>query len=309
MTTETVGAVVLEQLKTAETPAAAPPSNANEKPAAEVATPAVAAETPAVDPAKVEKNFPDDWREKMSKGDEAKLKRLQRYASPEALAEAKFAQDEKISKVGFRESAPEDAEALKRWRADNGIPESPDKYDLTLKDGLVLGELDKPLVDNFLKIAHSKNVAPDVVNEVVNWYYGQAQEQAQQFAVQEAAQRQEAEKELIAEWGNNFTVEKNSINNFLKSTGMEELQYARMPDGSALGNNPAMLRKLSALAREINPGATVVPGAANAAATIDSELAAIEKKMGTTEYTNDRGMQARYMELVTAKEKMQARQR
>lgn len=314
MTTETVSAVVLEQLTPAATMAPAPtspPAQTSPTPAptpAPTETPtALAAKDPSTEAAKTPATYPEDWRERAAKGDAKKLAKLSRYASPEAMADALIAANDKISSGGLKTPAPEDAEALSRWRADNGIPESPEKYDIKLKDGLVLGELDKPLMEDFLKTAHTKNVSPEVVNEFANWYFGKQEQAMQEFAVHEASARQDAEKALISEWGNNYTVEKNNINNFLKAQGLEDLQYARMPDGTSVGNSPDMLRKLAFLAKEINPGATVVPGASNASATIDQEIAAIEKTHGTETYTKDKAKQDRYMELLTAREKINSR--
>lgn len=314
MTTEVVQGAVLDKL-VSESPAdAQAPKQETQTPPEGKAQPegagakaeqtALESPSPKSDPVG---SYPEDWRERAAKGDAKKLAKLARFSSPEAVADAFIAANDKISTVGLREAAPTDPEALVRWRADNGIPDSPEKYDLKLKDGLVIGEMDKPMIDDFLKVAHSKNVSPEVVNEFTSWYFNKQEQAMQQFAVQESESRQNAERELVAEWGNNFTLEKNNINNFLKAQGLEDLQYARMPDGTAVGNSPEVLRKLSALAREINPGATVVPGAANASVSIDQEIAAIEKTMGTTAYTEDRGKQDRYMELLTAREKINAR--
>lgn len=321
MTTETVQGAALEKLVTAEK-SSAPPQDSSapapdaqkapapvpppEKPADKPADPASAlaatAEQPKGTPA-----YPDDWRERAARGDAKKLAKLSRYSSPEAVADALISAQDKISSQGLRESVPQDPEALARWRSENGIPDAPEKYDLKLKDGLTLGEVDKELIGDFLKTAHAKNVHPEVVNAFADWYFGKQEEAMSQFALNDQHMKQEAEKALIAEWGNNYVVERNGIKSFLETQGLTDLQFARLPDGSTVGTNVDMLRKLSALARDINPGGTVVPGASNASASIEQEMAAIERTMGTTQYTNDAGKQARYLELLQAKEKINSR--
>jgi hypothetical protein len=70
-----------------------------------------------------------------------------------------------------------------------------------------------------------------------------------------------------------------------------------------------VLKALASIAREIDPGATVVPGAANHGAAIASELEQIQKTMRDEpqKYWKDTKMQARFGELLAVQEKMKAR--
>ena len=82
-----------------------------------------------------------------------KLKKLGRYASPQAALDALFNAQARISSGELKAPLKEDAtpEEKAAWRAENNIPETPDKYELKLSDGLIVGDADKPLVDDFLK--------------------------------------------------------------------------------------------------------------------------------------------------------------
>jgi hypothetical protein len=248
----------------------------------------------------------DNWLDKVSRGDEKRLKRLSRYASPEALADALIAAQDKITGSGLKTPAPtDDSEALTRWRADNGIPDTVDGYDIELDDGLVIGEADQPLVDNFLDLAHTNNIDPALANKIINFQLESQAEFMRDFAVQEADRSKVARQDLINEWGENYTVEINGIENSLEAQGMSDMLMARMPDGSLVKDNPEMMVKLSEQSRTLNPGFTTVPGAGNAGKAIKSEMAEIEAKQGTTAYTAaDR---ARYEVLITANEKLEGR--
>jgi hypothetical protein len=91
------------------------------------------------------------------------------------------------------------------------------------------------------------------------------------------------------------------------------LAGARLSDGTLLGSHAGALRWLSSLAREINPAATVVPGAgAGGAASIDDEIRGWETKMADkhSDYWAgphaDRN-QSRLRELYRAREKTPGR--
>lgn len=259
----------------------------------------------------VKPTWPDDWRQVAAEGDEKALKRFERYTSPADALKALIQAQNRIS-AGIKPTPLEkDAspEQIAQWRQENGIPDSPTGYDTALPDGLVLGEADKPIVDGFLKTAHDANLRPEQVKGVLGWYYT-AQEEAEASRAQlEASQRQEAEESLRAEWGAQYRLNLNIAASLLDSapSGIKEgILGARLADGTPLGNNPEVLRWFASMARELNPVATVVPGAgANAVSAIDDEISAIEKRMQTdrTAYFKDEKAQVRYRELISARSK------
>jgi hypothetical protein len=84
------------------------------------------------------------------------------------------------------------------------------------------------------------------------------------------------------------------------------LLSARGPDGVPTLNNPDVMRWLVSMARELNPAATVVPGSGNATASVADEIANIEKTMRENRraYMADEKMQARYRQLLDARERL-----
>lgn len=260
-------------------------------------------------------DWPEDWREKYAGTDEKLAKRLGRYASPKAALDALISAQDKISRGELKKPLGEkpSPEDLAAYRKDLGIPETPDKYDLKLSDGRVVGEDDKPLIGKFLERMHGKNATPDQVSAGVDAYYEVVEEiQAQRYEADEDFRRT-AEDELRAEWGSEFRRNVNMVSGLLSGApeGVKEmLLEARTEEGVRIINSPDTLRWLTQLAREVNPVATVVPGAgANAGQAISDELATLTKMMGDqkSDYwkgPNAEKLQARYRDLVNAQSKM-----
>ncbi|ALQ01485.1 hypothetical protein PHLH3_08690 [Pseudomonas sp. St386] len=291
----------------------APASTANPAPAQQA--PSNILDQPADQKPAVTSAWPDDWRESYAGQDDKLLKRLGRYASPKAALDALISAQDKISRGELKKplganASPED---LAAFRADQGIPETPDKYDLKLAEGRVIGEADKPLIDKFLTSMHGKNATPDQVSAGVDAYYDVVEEiQAQRYENDENF-KQQSEDALRAEFGNDFRRNMNMISGLLSGAPgdvKEMLMDARTEDGTRIINSPDTLRWLAQLAREINPVAAVVPGAgANAGQAINDELASITKLMGDPKSEYWKGpkaepMQERFRQLTSAKERM-----
>lgn len=301
---------------TAATPATAPQDDKAVKPAT-----TIVADKPAADPAKPDAGDAkpaDDWRVKMAGGDEKELKKLSRYASEADVYKAYRELEKKKSSGEFKAALPKDAtpEQLTEWRKDNGIPEAPDKYDLQFDNGLVIGEQDKPLIDEFVTKMHGENASPAQVKAAIASYYEILGKQQQALAESDVSFKDEALEGLREEWGGDFKKNLNAVNGLLQSLPEETrlaFETARTADGKLIGNDPAIIKWLAATAYEINPAATVMPSSVNnPGAAINDEIASLEKMVGDkgSDYwkgPNAAKNQARYLELLSAKEKIAAR--
>ena len=278
---------------------------------------APAAPAAPADPAP-EGDWPEDWRQKYSAGDEKIIKRLERYGSPKAAIDALFAAQAKISSGELKTALKPDAtpEELTAWRADNGVPEKPEDYELGLPNGLVIGDADKPIVDDFLKAAHEANLHPSQVNQALGWYFDKQEQAFAEQAARDEEARIHAEDELRQEFGPEYRRNLEIARNFLKGAPesvREKLETGRAADGTPLGNDPDIIRWMVGLSREMNPLATVVPGSGtNAAQAVESELSNLRSLMGDHKSAYWKGpeaqkMQARYRELVGALDKTKAR--
>ena len=141
--------------------------------------PASLLEKAANETKEVEKNYwGEDWKQKMSAGDEKILKSLDKFKTPQ---EAIIAYKELQTQFSKTRPAPElakdaTAEQIKEYREQVGIPESWDKYDTNLENGVVINEFDKPIVEDFLKKAHDKNLKPSEVKNALQAYFEVANE-------------------------------------------------------------------------------------------------------------------------------------
>lgn len=271
-------------------------------------------EAPAPAAAVAPADWPTDWRDKLAGGDAKVRERLERFGSPADVW--KHARSLETRQGEMKAPLPKDPtpEQLAQWRKDNGIAESPDKYDLNLGEGVVIGEQDKPMVDKFLTKMHGVNATNDSVKAALGAYYEILAEQHIERERQDAEFHQKSTQELAAEWGADYTKNVNMIGNLLAlapEAVRTQLLASRTPDGRKFGDDPAMNKFFSQLAREINPAATVVPNAGgDAPKAIAEEIAVIENKMrdsGSEYWTGPKAadgkntvMQARYLELQNA---------
>lgn len=254
----------------------------------------------------------DGWRDQLSAGDEKAAARLQRFDSPEAIWRSYRAMEQRMSSGELRSALPKDAkpEEVTKWRQENGIPESPDKYNLTFEDGLVIGDEDKPIIDGFLKSAHTANMTGEQVKGALSWYYGEVERQSSEREAADKKVQTETEDALRGKWGNDYRTNLNRINALLDTapTGLKDaFLHGRLADGTPIGSSAGMLEFMALLSRQINPVGTVVPGAgANMGNAIADEITKIEKVMREDRkaYNKDEAMQARYRELLSARERL-----
>lgn len=254
----------------------------------------------------------DDWRSRMA-GDDAKaLGWLGRYPT-----EADFFKD---SRKRFDEvrggkllkplgDDPSEAE-VKAYRDAMGVPEKPEGYLDKLSGGLVVGADDRPIVDKFLEKMHAANAPAGVTDAALQAYYGIVADQDAKIAEATAAAKVACEDTLREEYGADYRRNVTAADAYLE-TQPAELQAAINggfnDKGVPLKSDPTVAKWLVQLALEANPLATVVPGAgANTGSAIAEEIAKIEGLMRSdrSAYNKDEKMQARYRELVAAREKL-----
>jgi len=295
---------------------------------AEVATQDAQTADAVVEPVKAEAepekviapDWPDDWRDKLAKGDDKARKRLDRFQSPADVMKSWQELERRMSSGEVKAKLPDNAteEQIAAWRKDNGIPDKPDGYLEKLPNGLVIGDEDKPILEGYLARVHGKNASPEIVADTVAWYYAQQEETIAAQAEADKAYGRQSEDALRAEWGGEYRANVNSVMSFLKTAPADDngtplsdlLMGARMADGTLFGSNPAALRWLARLANDANPAGFVAPGAGGSQIdAINTELDTIRKAMreNRAAYDKDEKMQERFRTLLLAQEKLSAR--
>lgn len=278
--------------------------------------PAPAPAAPAAAPAA---KWSDTWREELvgdvtTEEGKKKLAQLQRLDSPRALYEKVMNQEKLISSGAYKKALPEgaSAEELAAYREEHGVPATHDKYDQTLPDGMVLGEDDKPLVEEFLKDMHLANAPQAQVTAALGAYAKIVQAAEADRALKDKDVIASTTTALRAEWGAEYQANLNLVKGFI-ATAPEAVQgqilNARLADGTPLASHPDVLRWFAGNARTLNPMGTIVPGSADPTGAVETELAGLKKMMGddTSEYwkgPNADKNQARYRELLTFQERV-----
>jgi hypothetical protein len=272
------------------------------------------APAPAPSPAPAP-NDGDPWgglRDKYAAGDDKKLAKLSRYATPDAALDALLGLQHRISAGEMRSTLPKNAtaEQVATWRTENGIPESFDKYDVKLKDGSTISAEDKPIIDDLLKTLHGTNVSTQQANAAVDWYYEQSRKASEDRVAKDAEFAKTSQDALRAEWGNEYRLNINMVNGLISTAPAavrELIEGARLGNGDPFMAHPDAMKWLVGLSREINPVTTVIPNAgANMANAVEDEIKSIEKVMATDRkaYNADDKMQARLRDLYDARDKL-----
>lgn len=263
------------------------------------------------DKAEPKSYWPEDWRTRASKGDEKELKRLERFASPDAVLDAYRNMEKKLSSMETVKPFPADGtdEEKNNWRTANNIPLDPKAYDLSdLKDFIT--DDNKPVIEGYLELAHKTNTPPEHVKQLLGWYFDQQNQGIERFNEIAQQKTEQAKAALQEEWGSDYKRNLNIIHGYLGEDMANQFAQARLADGTFMIDNPEVMRFLAEKALEHNPVATVVPNTGgNPADTIDNEIAKIKKLVANSDSEYWKGsesakLQKRFGELLAARERL-----
>jgi hypothetical protein len=247
--------------------------------------------------------WPDDWRTQLAGEDKDFLKTLDRFTDPAALAKSYRELRARMSSGEGPKPLPENAtpEQKAEWRKENGLPEKWEDYKIELPGGQVIGDADKPLVNDFTKFAHETNMPPAAVNAALAWWFQKQDAVNIQRAQQDEAFLDANMEKVKAAWGPAL-VERNAIGIKTWLDGQpEELKLmfaeARMPDGRKLGAIPEIMNVALRLAQDDNPELfrAMTPAGNSSGMGSSDEIKLIEDKMRTDRagYYKDQALQDR----------------
>lgn len=254
----------------------------------------------------------ENWREAFAGGDEKRLAQLGRFTDPAKFAESYWNAQDTIRQGKHKlADVPDgsDEAALAEWRSEMGIPESPDKYELNLGDGVVVGDSDKPIVDSVIAAMHSANATPDQVNAALSAYYQTQADIPAQMQALDQEHIEEVDTALRDEWGPDFNTNRSILKNLMgrfPESVREAIAGARMDDGRGLLNSPEVVKTLVEIERMANPTASVVPNSSDPVADVTSRINEIKEIMRTDRprYNRDSAMQAELTRLYEAESKL-----
>jgi hypothetical protein len=301
-------------------------------PASESVAAGTAGAAPAAEPPSAERSadagerppFPDTWRLDMAAGDKAFLKTLDRFENPAALAKAYRELTTKLSAGELRAVRPPAADAtpeqVAAWRTAHGLPENAEAYvsGLSLGDGMLAGEANRPLLLSFAEAALAGSWNGEQYSQAVRWYFATQDQLLAERQRADGEFKHAAARALTREWGNDYDVNRNTVVQFCDRHFAQDLKVdllnARLPDGSLLANHPGFNRAILAVARTVDPRGALLPNASGAGiSSVESRIAEIEGKYmraphgsdsWKSYWTGDSGsrMQQEYRGLLAARE-------
>ena len=223
-------------------------------------------------------DWPADWRAKIAADDQT----LARFASPKAMYESYAALRAKMSSGELKAVTPfpkdGTSEAQAEWRKGQGLPESPEKYDLT---GLTIEESEKDTVSEYLKAAHANNLNPDQAKALLTTRATLIAAQKAKQAEVIAQLEQETSDALNAEMGADYRRNMNLVAGLLDSHGKGDAAFKESVM-LAVKRDANFARFMTAAALAINPTATLFPaGTGGSPGGIESRLAELNKMMRT----------------------------
>lgn len=258
--------------------------------------------------------WPDKWREQIAGADDKdgkRLTRLGRFDQPGKIFDSMLEVETKYKQADIRSPFPEEGNEKDqaKWRKNNAVPAEAGGYFEKLPDGLVIGEEDKPGMDVLAEAMHAKHVPTDIVHTAMGVYYKQVESALAGRAEADAQSKKDTDDALNELYGSDFRRNINDLGAWLDAGGKEikaKVLSARTPDGTPLGSDPDFIKFMVGQMRTISPLVTVPGlGGGDPAASLNDEIAAIEKTMKTDfkAYNADDAMKERYLTLLDAREK------
>lgn len=259
-------------------------------------------------------SWPTDWRAQIAAGvtDPNMAKVLERFQTPADLGKAFLAAQQKIRSGEYKRAAPagDSPEELKAWREEQGIPDTPDGYEVPMVPGVDIASLDENTKASLTVLKtglHAAGLNKEQGGIVAKALLQVAETQAEATAQADASARDSVEDALRAEWGADYRRNLNMNVAFLKQNfgeGMDNVLNARTPEGTRLADMPEFNKFLNAMARNTG-GDVMFDGDVKGGASIESRLEEIRKVMRTdiNKYNAD-GLDVEYRQLL---EKQQAR--
>ena len=258
-----------------------------------------------------------NWRDGFAGEDDKFKSELERFNTPADMGKAYREARATISSGALKQAPDENAtpEDLAAYRQANGIPLEAEGYFKDLPEGLVIGEDDREIFDDFAGAMHEMNVEPTVMHKVIDWYNNFAENQQDAMAELDHGHHQETEDALRQEWGGDYRANINLVGALIETTFGEEnasaILNARDGDGRALMNIPGVLEGLADISRKLNPVNQLAPKTGvSAQQTLDDEIKGIEDHMRKDReaYNKDEKMQSRYRDLLQIRIDHEARQ-
>lgn len=260
----------------------------------------------------------DGWRTQLLAGSTfdvaTESKRIERFESPPQIYRSFRELEAKLSSGEYKRNLPKDAtaEEVARWRTENGMPSKPEEYKITMPDGKEPPKEDDAFLAAFRKSAFEANYTQQQFDKAVASFYAEVDRQTDVLAEAHKEMEAKTEDALRQEWGAEYRANKAMALSLLARAPagfQDKFLNGFLADHTPIKASPEAWKWLVQMEREINPYATVVPGAGgDLGKTIDAEITELETLMGNKASKYWKGpeadkLQQRYRDLINAREK------
>lgn len=199
----------------------------------------------------------------MAAGNEKVLKELERFTDPTKVGNALFSLKQRVSSGELKLLAPKPQgteatpEALKAWKAEQGLPPDVADYKFPLPPEVKAEDLPeeaKARIGKFTESFFNADLTQSQVDVIVGRYNEVQMAEAAAQASADAKNRDDTEDALRAAYGGDFKTTIATGKRFLEKTfgeaGYEAMVTARAADGRRLMDMPDVVKALNQLARE-----------------------------------------------------------
>ena len=221
-----------------------------------------------------------DWREAIA---EPGLRRVaEKFTSPVEVVKSYAALQSRLGRSVVKPGNDAGAEEIAAYHRQLGVPETPEGYEVALPESLPEALRDDPttaaLQQDFLKVMHGAGAPPAVVQQALDWYYGQVGESLAQQTKAADERRAEAEAGLRREWGGdherNVALAQRAVRSFGDDSFTEFLE-SHEAEGVKLGDHPAFLRAFAAIGRGLGEDTPLTGAGESGAASVQARIDAL----------------------------------
>lgn len=243
-----------------DTAAGAAGETEGNKAAADPAAAAAAGAADAAGGAAGDKGPEFDWRGAIAGEDQKVAKRMERFTDLPAFGKSYFELDARLNsgkliQIPDANASKEDLAAFAKMR---GIPETPDKYQITVQPpkGMELSENDQTRLKAITARLHKAGglkADPEIVNIAHEIFYEERIEAEAQMEAAAITAREKAEAYLAKRWPGgemrrNLMIADQAIGEYF-GKDFAEIKDMQMADGTRLGDHPEFIEAFAKIGR------------------------------------------------------------
>jgi len=203
-----------------------------------------------------EKEEPNPWAAiKESIKDEKLRKHAERFLSGEDAVKSSLELRQKLSKAIVKPGENATEEELATFRKALDVPETPDKYEFPIPEGIELSDTQKQSMDNWKEIFHANYISKGTSKVLLEALQADMAVEQEAMARANAEFVKESENALKEDWGNEYDKNHEYANRAAREgfdADFEDAKMIQTADGKFLLDHPVIVRMFAKFGREMN---------------------------------------------------------